>query len=234
MKKLLLILLFIAVQISITSCVSDKGKHLFILSGQSNMVRLDLNVSFIPSIEKEFGKDNVIVIKDAKGAQPISRWYKKAKANENETEIGDLYDRLLQKVNDSIAERKIQSVTFIWMQGERDARIKNAEVYEEYLLGLYDQLATDLNENNINFVIGRLSDFDMNNERWPHWIKIREIQQKVGGSNPRFDWVDTDEFNDGMNSKGDTIQNDLHMSVEGYKHLGETFAKKAIHLIKEN
>ena len=33
--------------ILLTSC-EDKAKQLFILSGQSNMVRLDPNISFIP------------------------------------------------------------------------------------------------------------------------------------------------------------------------------------------
>lgn len=197
------------------------------------MVRLDPSTSFIPTLESEFDKSNIIVVKDAKGSQPISRWYKKATITENETEIGDLYDRLLKKVKDSIAEHKIKSVTFIWMQGERYARIENASRYEDYLLGLYYQLSEDLEWDDINFIIGRLNDFDMNNERWPHWTKIREIQQKVGDSHPKFDWVNTDSFNDGINAKGETIQNDLHMSVEGYKQLGEAFAKKAIYLIEE-
>ena len=44
------------------------GKHLFILSGQSNMDRLDPKVSFTPAVEAAFGKENVIVVKDSKGA----------------------------------------------------------------------------------------------------------------------------------------------------------------------
>ena len=229
--------IIISIGILFSSCSILKlqqDKHVFILSGQSNMVRLDLSSSFIPTLESEFGKSNIIVVKDAKGAQPISRWYEKTVATENENEIGDLYDRLLKKVKDSIEGQKIKSLTFIWMQGERDARIENASRYEKSLLGLYHQLAEDLDRDDINFIIGRLNDFDMNNERWLHWTQIREIQQKVGESHPKFDWVNTDSFNDGINVKGETIQNDLHMSVEGYKQLGEAFAKKAIHLINEN
>lgn len=214
----------------LVSC--DSGKRVFILSGQSNMVRLEPSISFIPALEEEYGKDKIIVVKDAKGAQPISRWYKKAKPNQNEPQIGDLYDRLLTKVKDSITETKIKSVTFIWMQGERDARLGNASIYEESLLGVYQQLSEDLNRDDINFVIGRLSDFDMTDERWPHWTKIRDIQFKVAESNPKFGWINTDEYNDGLNPKGEPIQNDLHMSVEGYDLMGKAFAKEAIRLLK--
>lgn len=213
---------------------SNQGKHLFILSGQSNMVHLDPSQHFIPALNKEFGAENIIVVKDAKGSQPISRWYKKAKPNQNEPQIGDLYDRLLTKVKDSISETKIKSVTFIWMQGERDAKLANAAVYEDYLLGLYQQLSDDLNRKDINFIIGRLNDFDMNNEKWPHWTKIRDIQVKVAASNPRFDWVDTDGYNTGIGLNNEPVVDDIHMSVEGYVFLGKAFAEKAVQLITIN
>ncbi len=120
------------------------------------------------------------------------------------------------------------------MQGERDARMKFAEVYESSLLGLHQQLSKDLNRTDVNFIIGRLSDFDMQNEKWPHWTKIRDIQVKVATSQPSFGWINTDDLNDGINKQGKTIKNDLHLSEEGYKILGERFALKAIQLIKDN
>lgn len=86
----------------------------------------------------------------------------------------------------------------------------------------------------MNFIIGRLSDFDMKNEKYPHWVMIRDIQTKVSESNSRFGWIDTDDLNDGINSKGKTIKNDLHMSVEGYVIMGRRFAKKAIKLVNRN
>ena len=219
------------------SCESkDQGKHLFILSGQSNMARLNPEKSFIPTIKSEFGNDNIIVVKDAMGSQSIRRWYKDWKVPNGTIpeSRGDLYDRLMRKVNDSIKNEKIASVTFIWMQGERDARTKFGEVYENSLLGLHNQISEDLKRTDVNFIIGRLSDFDMLNEKWTHWTRIRDIQMKVGESNPRFSWINTDDLNDGVNNQGKAIQNDLHMSVEGYKIMGKRFADKAIQLINEN
>ena len=64
------------------------------------------------------------MVKDAHGGQPIRRWYKKWKSAEGEAfkGAGDLYVRLLGKVNAAIKDQKMQSVSFSWMQGERDAR----------------------------------------------------------------------------------------------------------------
>jgi hypothetical protein len=119
------------------------------------------------------------------------------------------------------------------MQGERDAGMRWGGVYEASLRGLYDQLSEDLGRTDINFVIGRLSDFDLKNERYPHWTMIRKIQVDIAESNPRFEWIDTDDLNDGIDRRGRAIDNDIHYSADGYKNLGERFAAAALDLITQ-
>lgn len=214
----------------------EKGKHLFILSGQSNMVELDPDISFTPTVDAEFGKDNVIVVKSAKSGQPIRRWYKKWKPAQGNEPIatGDLYDTLMDKVNAAIKGEKLATVTLVWMQGEQDAREKHGEVYRDSLNGLISQLAGDLGRKDVNFVIGRLSDFDMSNAKYPDWIKVRDAQVEVAEADPRGAWVNTDDLNDGINKKGKQITDDLHYSVEGYKTLGRRFADKSIELVNSS
>ena len=108
------------------------------------------------------------------------------------------------------------------------------DVYEKSLLGLHKQLSKDLGRNDVAFVIGRLSDFDMQNEKYPHWTMIRDIQVTVADSNSRFSWVNTDDLNDGKNRKGKDIANDLHYSGEGYKKFGRRMAEAAVKLIRKN
>jgi len=48
-------------------------RHLFVLSGQSNMVGMDPEVSFAPIVAREFGKDQVLVVKNAHSGQSIRR-----------------------------------------------------------------------------------------------------------------------------------------------------------------
>ena len=210
-----------------------QGKHLFILSGQSNMAGLNPDLSFTPTVEKAFGKDNVIVVKSAQGGQPIRRWYKKWKDAEGNApeKTGDLYDKLMAKVNPAIKDQKIATVTFVWMQGERDAKEKHGTVYAASMRGLIDQLAADLNRDKINFVIGRLSDFDMQNKRYPHWTMVRDAQVKVAEDDKLGEWVNTDDLND--KGKPGNIKHDLHYTKDGYVELGKRFANKAIGLIKK-
>ncbi len=221
---------------STTADAEEAGHHLFVLSGQSNMQGHRPEEAFTPAVEKALGKDHVIVVQDALGGQPIQRWYKKWKSptGEKPEMTGDLYDRLMEKVKPAIEGKKLASVTFIWMQGERDAKMEWSAVYEESLVGLYKQLSKDLDRDDMNFVIGRLSDFDLKNEKYAHWTKLREIQVKVADSSPRFVWVNTDDLNDGTNRRGKAIKDDLHYSADGYKTLGKRFAASALELIEKN
>lgn len=210
--------------------------HLFIFSGQSNMVRLKPKEVFQPIMEKEYGKENIIIIKEAKGGQPVSRWYKdwKPVSGEAPDSTGDLYDQLMNKVMTATQGRKFKSVTIFWMQGERDAKDAQGEVYAESLQGILEQLRTDLSYKEINFICGRLSDFDMDNKKCPHWTMIRDIQQDFAESYANGAWINTDDLNDGLDAKGRDRRNALHYSVEGYKILGERYAEKAILLINNN
>ena len=167
--------IFILLALSVSSiCLGGtNAKHLFILSGQSNMQGHRPDEAFTPAVEEALGKSKVIIVQDALGGQPIHRWWKEWKDPEgNQMEqTGDLYDRLMSKVKPAIKGQALASVNFVWMQGERDAKMGWGDLYEEALVGLHAQLAKDLQRNPLEmaFVIGRLSDFDMSNKKYPHW-----------------------------------------------------------------
>ena len=226
-KPILLSLLLV-----LSAGAEHHAKHLFILSGQSNMQGHRPDEAFTPTVEKALGKDKVIVVQDALGGQPIHRWWKgwHDPQGKKPAQSGDLYDRLMGKVKPAIKGQKLASVSFVWMQGERDANMGWGDLYEEAIVGLHAQLAKDLGRNpkDMTFVIGRLSDFDMNNKRYRDWTKVRKAQIKVANSNPKFFWVDTDDLNDGKNRRGKEIKNDLHYSAEGYKTLGKRFAEACL------
>ncbi|BDS06290.1 hypothetical protein NT6N_13300 [Oceaniferula spumae] len=235
MKNIFITLLGLFCSLS-NLAAEDSGKHLFILSGQSNMQGHKPQEAFTPAIEKEFGKENVIIVQDAQGGQPLYRWAKdwKTPQGEKPKQSGDLYDRLMGKVKPAIKGQKIKTVTFLWMQGERDARMQWGSLYEAGFLSLLQQLETDLGHKDINFVIGRLSDFGNSNKAYKDWNKMRKVLEKLADDSPRGAWVDTDDLNDGVNRGGKKIKNDLHYSAEGYKTLGKRFAAKAIELVKKS
>lgn len=211
-----------------TSPVTAAKTHLIVLSGQSNMAGLDPKISFNPAVRNALAGDEVIIVKHARGGQPIRRWYKNwkpAKGGKPSAD-GKLYDQLMARVKKAVGKRKPDTVTLVWMQGERDAKERHGTVYQASLKGLIDQFSNDLGRKDVNFVIGRLSDIHVGSKRVPHWDIVRKAQVDVAKSSPRGAWVDTDDLNGPKNG--------LHYTKEGYKILGTRFAKKAIDLIKKS
>lgn len=220
-----------------------QGRHLFILSGQSNMQRLDSTLSFTPAVEKAFGKDNVTVVKSAKSGAAIRYWDKdykwpegrpekrgRARKEAKPKEFGYLYDPLMEAVKKKTAGNPpYDTVTLIWMQGETDAGEELADVYINSFQRVLARLKSDLKIESINVVIGRLSDWGLDIPKIKAATeRMREIQVTFAEDNPNVEWVNTDDLNDDE-KKG----NLLHYHEAGLKILGQRFAEKAIALIKK-
>lgn len=209
---------------------AEKPKvRLFILSGQSNMVGLNPKVSFTPALEEAFPDDEVIVVKHAQGGQPIRRWFKQWKPapgtqspDVKGKQQGDLYDALMESVKEAIGEKSADSIVFVWMQGERDAKSGQAAVYADSLKGLIEQLRRDLKRDDVGVVIGRLSD---NRKGDAQWDAVRAAEVKVAEEDPRGAWVDTDDLNGPKDA--------LHYTKEGYAELGRRFAAKVVEEAKK-
>ncbi|MCF7847933.1 MAG: sialate O-acetylesterase [Kiritimatiellales bacterium] len=201
--------------------------HLFILAGQSNMKHMLPFDTFTPAVTEAFRGDDIVVVRNAVGGCPIRRWYKDWKpATEgfeyNDSRTGHMYEGMQRKIAEALGDRKPDTVTLVWMQGERDAADGQHGVYAESLKGLIRQLSTDLNRHDINFVIGRLSDTRVGE---PGWDAVREIQVETATLYKRGAWVDTDDLNG--------PDNDVHYTDDGYRKLGERFAEKAIGLMQK-
>ncbi|MGB0372708.1 MAG: sialate O-acetylesterase [Opitutales bacterium] len=229
---------FIYVLLSMCGVLVSSGadKHLFLLSGQSNMARMDPLKSFTPAIREAFGSENVTVIKVAQKGQPIRRWYKGWEfggTDEDAFEIGDIYDRLMAQL-EGVDTKSYASITFLWMQGERDAKEGLGEFYEQSLRGLIEQLKDDLGRDSLNFVIGRLSDSGFAKGENPAWRAVRNAHVAVADADSRGAWVDTDDLNDGTRKNGKPWKYALHYTDEGYVIFGERLAKSAIQLIESH
>ena len=211
----------------------DSGKHLFFLSGQSNMARFKPALWFTPGISQALGADNVIVSFHAQGGQSISKWYKEWKSGKGETDpdAGKIYDAMMDATKAKMEGEKILTVTFVWMQGEADSKAQNSDVYLASLHGLKKQLEQDLMRADLNFIIGRLSDSgfyrrrDKKRVENPHWEGIRKAQQAFADASQRAVWIDTDDLNGEKNA--------LHLTKpEGYETLGKRYVKAAVELVK--
>ncbi len=190
--------------------------RLFILSGQSNMVSLNPDNSFVPALKTAFPDDRIVVVKDAENGQPLRRWYAREQPR-------DLYKRLFEKVQPAMKDESFASVTFVWMQGEADASwAKDSGRYEAHLKGLIQQLRSDLKREDMTVVIGRISDHFSSTD---HGDKVRQIQVDLAESDSLVGWIDTDDL--AMQPDG------VHYATEGSEELSRRMAMEAAKLIKE-
>ena len=222
---------FIIAVFAIPSMAAEKKTYLFILCGQSNMNKID-PASFKNIVQKAFPGDEIIVVKDSQSGNPIRSWLEEWKTVDGKQfkmaggkRQGKLYDRLMGMVKPAIKDKKLDSVTFVWMQGEADAKEYGRE-YEGALKALMAKIKKDINQAEMNFVLGRISDYGIKDKERPYWNMIREVQVKVAEADPRGEWVDTDDLNGPANG--------LHYDGNGVIKLTERFAEKSVKLVKEH
>ena len=197
------------------------------------MAFLDPSISFTPSVIAGLGRDSVIVVKDAKGAKGIRSWYKDYKTVQGRSaEVqGELYERLLASVQQGIKGREIETVTFLWMQGEQDAATNQTGVYKQSLDAVIAQLQSDLKIEKMNLVLGRLSDYSLDTGKHPEWPQMRDLQQEYAESKPYAEWVNTDDLNNMTHKDTGAPRNDVHYTREGYEIFGDRLAEKALGLL---
>lgn len=212
---------------------ADKPAHLFILSGQSNMQGMNPKAGFEPEAGKLFPDADVAYIKVSRGGQPIRLWVAEwneiaKEAGLNSTSPGTKYYKpILEQFAELVKKHPDPaSVTFCWMQGERDAKEKLSKAYEAAFTTLIANLRRDLKQPNMNFVIGRLSDFSTADE----WEAVRKTQVSLAEKDKRGAWVDCDDLNN--KEKNGVKRDDLHYTKEGYELLGRRFARQAKLLIE--
>jgi hypothetical protein len=235
-SKILLISTGIALAVSSASIAvaadAESGKHLFILSGQSNM-REPMIGTFADTVKKALGENEVIVSSYGQPSQPIRSWYRNWRPPEGMTvkpsETG-VYDSLMAGVQKAIKGQTIKSVTYVWMQGEADAESGFGSRYEESFFGMLDQIKADLNIKDINFVIGRINDHWIPSRGYVDGDVIRALEVKMGESSPRGAWINTDDLNTGVNPWGGYEIAGGHFPNPSYRVMGQRFARKACKL----
>jgi hypothetical protein len=145
------LLCLVVLALGLPASAQKPGKHLFILSGQSNMTG-GLKTSFAQTVEDTFGEGNVVVVHHSKSGRGIRFWDKDYTFPDNyrfpgkgvpsersKQQHGQEYEPLIEKVQEAFKGKPYDTVTFVWMQGESDL---NNTAYDAYLKELLEQRAT--------------------------------------------------------------------------------------------
>jgi hypothetical protein len=219
------------------SLKNKSTKHLFILSGQSNMTG-GLKAGFAQTTVKRYGKENVVIAHTSKGGRGIRFWDKdyvhpegyshpkkgppsKGSLAQHGIEYGPLLKAVL-KTGDS---QSFKTVTFIWMQGESDAGRGLGDVYAESFMRVLARLKKDIARKDISFVIGRISDSGLGGKNDKGWKRVRKVQVGLAEESEYGAWINTDDLNG--------PKNDIHYPSDQYGPLGSRFAEKAIELVSK-
>ena len=238
MKTVIALTLLLAAS---TGFAEDKPVHLFVLSGQSNMQGMDPETGFLPEANKLFKGDQVVYIKVAKGGQPICRWLeewtdiaeKKGLDARHISRIHrdgkvEFYQPILDQYQAMLKKHpKPASVTFCWMQGERDANGGAHAPYKDALNLLISKLRRDLKRPDMNVVIGRIGDYALDR---PSCAAVRKVQREIADEDPRGAWVDVDDLND-REVDGKIVSAVHYNRPDGYITLGRRFARQGHALV---
>ena len=233
--RLLCLVALVVLSLGLTAASAKKNeKHLFILSGQSNMTG-GLKTGFAKTVEGTFGADNVVVVHHSKSGRGIRFWDKDYTFPENyrfpgkgvpsertKLQHGQEYGPLIEKAREAFDGKTFDTVTFVWMQGESDGMRGLGPAYEKSFLRLLGRLKKDLNRKNVAFVIGRINDSHMSE---PNWKAMRDVQVKLAEDADHGAWIDTDDLSE--------PDNGVHFPRENYPKLGQRFAEKAVVLIRK-
>ncbi len=176
------------------------------------MARLDPEVSFTPTVSEGLAPAKVLVAKSALGGQSIDQWYDHTRKDQK---IGPLFISLMNEVNRVIADHSIESITFVWMQGESDANRTKFKNYQQNFTGLLNSLEKALGRK-FGIVIGRINDHRNDG----YWNRMRNLQMSQIRDKKKLPWVNQDDLNG--------PSNDLHLPPEGYEELGRRFGKECL------
>ena len=225
----LTVLLGLTLSLSAKDASKVSGKHLFILSGQSNMTG-NVRNAFTDKVHDHFGEENAVVVMKMKSGRGIRFWVPDYNhpAKRGFRSNGEEYKPLIDAALAASKGKCFDTVGFVWMQGESDANNRLSEVYEVSFQKLIKQLKKDLGREDLYFVIGRINDYARSRPDNEHWKKVREIQVTLGSTKGNA-WIDTDDLNGGDANKPD---GDIHFPKEGANRVGQRFAEKAIQLIE--
>ena len=202
----------------------DPMKDIFLLTPENGMevssnpmnkysnIRKDLSIqglspTYTCALDvQKFTKNKIAFVVNAQGGSAISAWNQPGKSN---------YDATIKRAKEAQKYGKIRAI--IWHQGESDkgqAANDNYVAYKSNLAKMVNHFRTDLNEPDLYFVCGELS---QNEDRKEF---NEEVIQKVSTFINNADFISTEGTY--------LLADNIHFDAASVKVMGERYATKLI------
>lgn len=161
------------------------------------------------SLRKHLNKPLGLIL-NAQGGSSINQWFKPGKAN---------YDNTLKRVKEAQKEGKIRAI--IWHQGSsdiKDSKGDNFLGYKAKLKEMVENFRKDLNEPELPFICGELSErsdcIEFDNE------VIRKVKEYI-------------PFSDFVTAEGiKLLEDNIHFDAESANKFGDRYAEKLLPYLK--
>ncbi len=183
-------------------------------------------VGVAEELNNNFPNENFILIKYAIGGSSLLDWspnYSKEKAEiTGYPEFGNMYEKLLNKIDSVTAGLNYEIVALLWMQGERDARIPEAgkDYYNNFKL-LISSLRNDLNSPNLPIIYGKISP---PKDKYPAVDTVVSAQLKINQDLHNMYIISTDDI--------EKWDDNTHYSSNGQLELGREFGSKLVEILE--
>ncbi|MCA9248971.1 MAG: sialate O-acetylesterase [Planctomycetales bacterium] len=174
-------------------------------------VGVGLGRSFGIALAKVDPEITIGLIPCAAGGSPISTWEPGGYHGQTKSHP---YDDMLVRVKAAMKRGTLRAI--LWHQGESDSNDALANVYETKLHSLIGRMRSELDADDVPFIVGQMGQFPQ--RPWSDAKKqVDRVHRELPGKLSRCAFVDSN----GLTHRGDHI----HFDSASYRQLGRRYAK---------
>lgn len=194
--------------------------------GASNRQRFGPEVGLWKTLHQQFPDTHFLIIKYAIGGSSMLDWapnYDAEKAKiTGHARFGNMFEAMFSKVDSLTRVYDTEMLAFLWMQGERDAKIPAAgKDYYPHFKGLIEAVRHRVQAPQLPVLFGAVNSPAAD---YPALPQVRQAQRDIAGKLKNA-WL--------INTEGlPKLKDDLHYSSQGQLTLGARFGSKVAELLK--
>ncbi|MGV3503679.1 MAG: sialate O-acetylesterase [Adhaeribacter sp.] len=194
--------------------------------GAANRQRFGPEVGLWQSLHRQFPDKHFLIIKYAIGGSSMLDWapnYDAEKARiTGHARFGNMFEAMFSKVDSLTKVYDTEMLAFLWMQGERDAKIPVAgKDYYPHFKGLIEAVRQRVQAPRLPVLFGAVNPPA---EAYPALPQVRRAQAEIAVNMNHTYLIDTEDL--------PKLPDNLHYNTQGQLTLGERYARQVAQLLK--
>ncbi len=172
------------------------------------------------NLNQTFPYQHFTLLKYSIGGASLLDWapnYSKEKAEiTGNAKFGNVYAQCFSKVDSLLANDLVEPAAFLWMQGERDARIPEAgKDYYQNFKQLIESIRQRLGQPELPFIFGMVNPPA---DKYAALETVRAAQRKIAATLPNVFIIETDDL--------EKLKDNLHYNTAGQLEMGKRFGEQ--------